>query len=125
MQYQVPTLLSGPLIFDSTVDVRTTDSLLTWSSSWMVFSKLSPTIWLLLTLLGFGFGGSLMLPCGDVIFEMGTLSAVSATQQSTCQSLLPFNPHYIWENTFQLLLQNEIMVMASPLLFNFLYCVPL
>lgn len=33
-------------------------------------------------------------------------------------------PH-IWEIFFQLHLQNEIVVMVSPLLFSFLYCVPL
>jgi hypothetical protein len=76
-------------------------------------------------LIDFGFGGSLMLPCNVVILTKGTLSRVSATEKSTCHSLLPFVPPYIWDSTFQLHLQNEIMFMVSPLLFSFLYYVPI
>ena len=38
--------------------------------------------------------------------------------------LLSSAPPHIWENVFQLHLQNEVVVMASPLVFRFLYCVP-
>jgi hypothetical protein len=88
----------------------------------MVLSTLLPSIWFLLRLLDFGFGGSLTLTCGDVILTKETLSGVSATEKITCHSLLPLVPPYIWDSTFQLHLHNEIMVMASQMLFSFLYC---
>jgi hypothetical protein len=78
MQLQMPTFLSWPLFFDSTIDLLTTDSLLALSKLWMSFS-------VFLTLADICFGGSLMLQSVDVILREGTHSGVSATEQSVYQ----------------------------------------
>jgi hypothetical protein len=79
MQRQMPTFFSWPLISEHTVDVLTTDSLLTWLLSTLEVSC---------------FGGSLIQSGGDVIVTEGTHSKVSAKQRSTCQSLYFSAPYY-------------------------------